>query len=418
MAVNKGLKTILESSPNFSNQALENAINDIKAVDQDDGHQFILSQFLVDEAIRDNTVLTTSQKNDALEAIIAAQPHLQIGRILSDLVRHTASQIDGSMMTATDDVSNPVSGTFLEMLQLCISLQTTIPNSFGVTPAEKSRSVQDHFGILDNMFTRTEDSSEPVFTRLKRIMQKIDTTSRANTVTGLNGAISNAAVANLNLRTFLDTITDDSTDFQTTLDNRVNSIVSMFSTLNTKISEIPGGLTAELVEIREAINVQVSLEETNVKNLRTFTSSLSDNSAFAALADNDDIRKLLAKAAQNVDWQNYYNTYEAELANINPIFASDSIDSILASRGLPDVVDSTDIDSVANKAKQDDRIDTAGFDKLTVEQVIARSCTQLKISDRGTVFDQSRRLLNNLNANDRDLVVAELKAHNDADTLS
>ena len=249
-------------------------------------------------------------------------------------------------------------------------------------------------------------------------MQKIDTTSRANTVSGLNSAITNAAVANLNLRTFLDTITDDSTDFQTTLDNRVNSIVSMFSTLNTKISEIPGGLTTELVAIREAINVQVSLEETNVKNLRTFTSSLSDNSAFAALADNDDIRKLLAKAAQNVDWQNYYNTYEAELANINPIFASDSIDSILASRGLPDVVDSTDIDSVANKAKQDDRIDTAGFDKLTVEQVIARSCTQLKISDRGTVFDQSRRLLNNLNANDRDLVIAELKAHNDADTLS
>ena len=141
MAVNKGLKTILESSPNFSNQALENAINDIKAVDQDDGHQFILSQFLVDEAIRDNTVLTTSQKNDALEAIIAAQPHLQIGRILSDLVRHTASQIDGSMITASedDDVSNPASGTFLEMLQLCITLQTTIPNSFGVTPAEKSR---------------------------------------------------------------------------------------------------------------------------------------------------------------------------------------------------------------------------------------------------------------------------------------
>ena len=127
---------------------------------------------------------------------------------------------------------------------------------------------------------------------------------------------------------------------------------------------------------------------------------------------------MLAKAAQNVDWQNYYNNYEAELANINPIFASDSIDSILASRGLPDVVDSTDIDSVANKAKQDDRIDTAGFDKLTVQQVIARSCTQLKISDRGTVFDQSRRLLNNLNANDRDLVVAELKAHTDADTLS
>ena len=74
MTVNKGLKSIAESSPNFSNQALENAINDIKAVDKDDGHQFILSQFLLDEAIRDNTVLTTSQKNDALDTLYNAQP--------------------------------------------------------------------------------------------------------------------------------------------------------------------------------------------------------------------------------------------------------------------------------------------------------------------------------------------------------
>ena len=58
MTVNKGLKSLVESTLNFSNQALENAINEIKAVDKDDGHQFILSQFAVDEAIRDNTVLT------------------------------------------------------------------------------------------------------------------------------------------------------------------------------------------------------------------------------------------------------------------------------------------------------------------------------------------------------------------------
>ena len=32
MAVNKGLKSLNESSPNFSNQALENSINDIKKV--------------------------------------------------------------------------------------------------------------------------------------------------------------------------------------------------------------------------------------------------------------------------------------------------------------------------------------------------------------------------------------------------
>ena len=65
MTVNKGLLSIVENEPNFSNQALENAVNEIKAVDKDDGHQFILSQFAVDEAIRDNTVLSQTQKNDA-----------------------------------------------------------------------------------------------------------------------------------------------------------------------------------------------------------------------------------------------------------------------------------------------------------------------------------------------------------------
>ena len=89
MAVNKGLKSLNESSPNFSNQALENSINDIKNIDKDDGHQFILSQFLVDEAIRDNTVLTTSQKNDVLESLSAAQPHLQIGSYLNAVIRHS-----------------------------------------------------------------------------------------------------------------------------------------------------------------------------------------------------------------------------------------------------------------------------------------------------------------------------------------
>ena len=58
MTVNTGLSSLANSNPNFSNQGLENAINDIKAVDKDDGHQFILSQFLLDTAIHNNTVLT------------------------------------------------------------------------------------------------------------------------------------------------------------------------------------------------------------------------------------------------------------------------------------------------------------------------------------------------------------------------
>ena len=69
MPIKKGLASLVNSTPEFSNQGLENAINEIKAIDKDDGHQFILSQFLLDEAIHDNTVLTTTQKNDADSAI-------------------------------------------------------------------------------------------------------------------------------------------------------------------------------------------------------------------------------------------------------------------------------------------------------------------------------------------------------------
>ena len=60
MAVNKGFKSLVESSPEFSNQNLENAINEIKNVDKDDGYLWIKSAFDMDTAIHDNTVLTLS----------------------------------------------------------------------------------------------------------------------------------------------------------------------------------------------------------------------------------------------------------------------------------------------------------------------------------------------------------------------
>ena len=159
MTVNKGLKSIAESSPNFSNQALENAINDIKAVDKDDGHQFILSQFAVDEAIRDNTVLTQTQKNDALETLYNAQPHLQIGRYLTDIIRHTNTILDGSIIPGNPDVvtGEDGQGTFSEILQLVQGLQQTIPAQFGLTAAEQSKDVNDHLGSLNNIFTTTDD---------------------------------------------------------------------------------------------------------------------------------------------------------------------------------------------------------------------------------------------------------------------
>ena len=424
MPVKKGLTSLANSDPNFSNQALENAIDEIKAIDNDDGHQFILSQFLVDTAIHNNTVLTTSQKNDVLETLYAAQPHLQIGRYLNDLIRHTNTILDGTIMPITSgDIQT---FTFLEAMQLVNGLDTTIPLIYGVPASQKSRSVKDHFGILNNMFNRTEDSTQPVFTRLKELMQLIETTSRANTVSGLTLAITNAAVANLNLRTFLASIRDDSTDFQTTLDNRVNSAVGMHNTLQTKLAQIPGDPTTDLVEIREKIVTQQNLEDSNIKSLRTYSTTVSEYLSYAGLGENEDLRVFLARVAQNSNWKTYFETYEQNQSYINPIFTvstdsdkSSLIERVLSDSGLPDVTDATDFKAVADKAERDDRIDTAGFSPLTDEQRITKSCEQLGlVTANRTILDQSTRLLTNMNQHDRDKIAADLDLNESSKTLS
>ena len=423
MPIKKGLASLVNSTPEFSNQGLENAINEIKAIDKDDGHQFILSQFLLDEAIHDNTVLTTTQKNDALETLANAQPHLQIGRYLKDVVRHTSTILDGTVVfLANPDTEDTAS--FLEILSTVQAIQNLIPDLYGVPASEKSRDVNDHLGTLNNKFLETEDSSAPVFTRLKDIMQLIDTNSR-NT-SALNLAITNAATANLNLRTFLAGIVADSTDFQTTLDNRVNSVVTMFSTLQTRLSEIPGDPTTDLVAIREEINTQVALEKSNLAGIRTYSQTLNDVFTYTSLADNEDTRLLMTRIAQNPNWIAYFRDYEENSAALNPVYdllpgetRSGAIDRLLADAGLPDVLDSVDLEAVADKAKRDPRIDTKNFDRLTVEQQITNACKQLGISvENRTILNQSDSLLNNLNKQDRDTLEKALDLNSETDTYS
>jgi len=423
MPIKKGLASLVNSTPEFSNQGLENAINEIKAIDKDDGHQFILSQFLLDEAIHDNTVLTTTQKNDALETLGNAQPHLQIGRYLKDVVRHTSTILDGTVVfLANPDTEDTAS--FLEILSTVQAIQNLIPDLYGVPASEKSRDVNDHLGTLNNKFLETEDSAAPVFTRLKEIMQLIDTNSR-NT-SALNLAITNAATANLNLRTFLAGIVADSTDFQTTLDNRVNSVVTMFSTLQTRLSEISGDPTTDLVAIREEINTQVALEKSNLAGIRTYSQTLNDVFTYTSLADNEDTRLLMTRIAQNPNWIAYFRDYEENSAALNPVYEllpgetrSGAIDRLLADAGLPDVLDSVDLEAVADKAKRDPRIDTKNFDRLTVEQQITNACKQLGISvENRTILNQSDSLLNNLNKQDRDTVEKALDLNSETDTYS
>ena len=423
MTVNKGFLSLVNSSPNFSNQALENAVNDIKSVDQDDGKQFIKSQFDVDTAIRTNIVLSTSQKNDALETLNAAQPHLQIGRILTDVVRHTASIIDATIIPL-DDVSNPTASTFLEILQNVQDVQGLIPEIYGVPASDKGRAVNDHLGTLNNIFLETEDSRAPVFTRLKEIMQLIDTNAR--TTTALNIATAAVRVSNNDLVTFLNSVVADSTDFQTTLDNRLSTAAGNMANLQTRIAQIPGDPTTDLVAIKDEITDQVTLEKNNLVGILTFTETLTNNISFAALAEDPTLRRLMSKVAQNKNWQTYFEDYETNKENLNGLYETDTpsdneslIDRVLADSGLPDVTDSSDFDAVAGKARRDARIDTAGYDRFSIEKQITESCKQLGITTANrTLSSLSGTLLRNMNQHDRDEIQKELDLNQSANTLS
>tara|TARA_B100000214_G_scaffold325430_1_gene262961 strand:- start:169 stop:1398 length:1230 start_codon:yes stop_codon:yes gene_type:complete len=407
---NKGLKSLAESTPNFSNQALENAVDNLKI-------GWVAKSIELDTAITDSTVLTDSQKND-LKDTIDNVPHINVGRYLNDLLRHSSSIIDGSIMPLDTTVVNPEPGTFLEILQLVQTLQTLIPDLFGVTPEEKNRGVNDHLGTLNNVFLETEDSSLPVFTSLQNAISFLDNKFQS--------AHSTLGVSIDNLKNFVVGLSGDSTDFQTSLDNRATVLATAQTDFNDALASEPF-LTKrlELIAGREAINTQINLENTNLNDIRTYSDTLTDNLSFTSLAEDSGLRKLMSNVAQNANWKSYFNNFEANEENLNPIYtlSTDSdksyvIDQVLASRGLPDVLDSNDIDSVANKAKLDSRIDTKGFEVLTVEKIIEDCCKQLGLYTYGNVFNQSKRLLNNLNQRDRDLVAEELDSNEDADTIS
>ena len=92
---------------------------------------------------------------------------------------------------------------------------------------------------------------------------------------------------------------------------------------------------------------------------------------------------------------------------------------MLADGGLPDVTDATDLIAVAEKAKRDNRIDTANYDRLTVEQQIVKSCEQLGITTANrTTTALSGTLIRNMNQHDRDEIARRLDSNESANTLS
>jgi hypothetical protein len=411
MTVNKGLKSIAENEPNFSNQALENAVTELKL-------GWVIKSSELDTAIQDNNVLTTSQKND-LKDDINNISHLNIGRVLGDLIRHSATIIDGSIIPVQSDVTNPTPSTFLEILQNVETIQGLVPEVLGVPASDKKRAVDDHLGTLNNVFISTTDSTAPVFTTLKESISFIADASLA-TETALESAYDN-------LKNFLTSIRDDSTDFQQTLDTFATAVATAHTNFNNALASEPY-LThrTRLVEMREKVNVQVALENSNLTGILAYVDTLSSNLSYAALAEDSELRKVMANVAQDANWRTYFDDYETNQANLNPIYTTDTdsdkssvIDQVLADSGLPDVTDSTDFDAVASKAKRDTRIDTANFDRFTSEQIIEKSCVQLGITTTNrTISALSGSLLRNMNQHDRDTIAQQLDLNESADTIS
>ena len=414
MPVKKGLTTLVNNSPDFSNQNLGNAINDLKI-------GWVAKTFTLDTAIKNSNVLTDTQKNDA-RLTINNQSHLNIGRYMNDLLDHTATILDGTIIPGNPEITETTEngqGTFLEILGLIQVVQNTIPELYGVTAGELNRDVNDYLGTLNNKFLETEDSSDPVFTSLAESIRFINDKAIA-TDTLYQTALTN-------MTNFVDSVVADSTDFQQTLNTFATAVATAATNFNTALAAEPYVVKRLLlIAGNEAVDVQVALEKSNVSGIRTYVDTLSSHLGYTSLADDIQLRTLMTRISQNANWKQYFIDYEKNSANLNPIYTtgvdsdkSSIIDAVLRDQGLPDVLDFVDLDAVANKAKRDSRIDTAGYDRLTVEQQITDACKQLNITTANrSTNNQSESLLNNLNQRDRAIIAEQLDLNQDADTLS
>ena len=413
MTVKKGLTTLVNNTPDFSNQNIENAVNELKI-------GWVAKTFTLDTSIKSNNVLTDTQKNDA-RLTINNQPHLNIGRYMNDMLDHTATILDGSIIPGDPEIATVDNGegTFIEILTTVQSVQTLIPELYGVSADELGRDVNDHVGTLNNKFLETEDSSEPVFTSLQKSIEFINSNTVA-TDTAYQTALTN-------MTNFVDSLVGDSTDFQQTLNTFATAVATAATNFNTALAAEPY-LTRRtlLIAGNEAVDVQVTLEKANCSSLRSYTDTLTDNLGFVGLAEDTKLRKLMTRVSQNTNWINYFNDYEKNSANLNPIYTTDAdsdkasiIDTVLRDSGLPDVLDFVDLDAVANKAKRDSRIDTKGYDLLSAAKQIEDACKQLGISTNNrSIYNLSESLLNNLNLRDRAIIAEKLDLNQDADTLS
>ena len=412
MAVNKGLKTLADNTPDFSGASTQTLIDAV--IGSDSTTNFTSRVYYLIRKAEASADITNAQRTD-LNDSLDVQSHLNTGRYLYNLEQQTANILNGSL--GEPDIEG-TTGTFLEHLALVQSFTSTVPSLFGVTADSLNKGLAGHFGTLNGRVDADLAS-------LKEIVDRITSFTLAED-TAYQSAVQ--AVSD-----FIDTMDGSSVTDISTYKALLSALETASNNFNTALTA--GYLSADrtsLISIRSAINTQITLEQTNLGVIRTYADSLSNISNYVGLADDADVRSLLIRASQNADWKSYFENYDTNLASDNPIFnttQADSstesvIDTVLRLRGLPDVTDYVDLDSVAKKATRDTRLagelTYAGVITGSVsEDIIKKACELLGLTTANRdVYAQSKSLLENMTQHDRDSVQSELNLYNDVNTLS
>jgi hypothetical protein len=416
MAVNKGLKTLADNTPNFSNASTQALITAV--VTADSTLNFASRVYYLIHKAEASAAITNAQRTD-LNSSLDVQSHLNVGRYLYNLEQQTTNILNGSLgeVDAGADPGEDVP-TFLEHLAAVQTFTSTIPSLYGVTADSLNKGVNGHFGTLSG-------AVDTYLVSLKEVVDRI-TSFTLSEDTAYQSAVQ--AVSD-----FIDTMDGSSVDDISTYNALLSAMETAAGNFNTALTA--GYLAADrtsLINIRTAVNTQIALEQTNLGTIRTYAQTLTDTSSYVSFADDADFRNLLIRSSQNADWKGYFENYSTNIALDNPVYdttQADSstesvIDTVLRMRGLPDVTDYVDIDSVAKKATRDRRLagqlTYAGTITGTISaDIIKKACQLLNLTvDNRDVYAQSKSLLENMTQYDRDTVQSELNLYNDVNTLS
>ena len=402
--IKQGLKSLASNTPNFNNNAVSVMIADTNL-------GYASASYDLAKTIRNNSVLTTSQKND-VKSTVNTKPYLNIGQLFDDLDIHTDKILTGELGDETVSGSND-RGTFLEHMQLVDSIQSLVPSLFGNTASAIAKGEDDYFGTL-------RLSINANMNLIRDNLKSINNASMS--------ADTNYRTACTNLKNFIESTKDDSTDFQQTLNTFASAVATAQNSLDIALANEPF-LTMKntLISNRDIINDQITKEIANLGAIRSYTKSLVEIQSYTSLAENTKLNDLIKQSSGSTAWQDYYSKYNERKAQSNPLFdtTSDStsdviVEQVLRVRGLPDVTNSLDLESVRVKLLKDVRISSKISTKdKTTAQLIEDGCRFVGIETQGLdVYNQSRLLLANMNENDIKLIKEELANNQSVNTLT